>query len=680
MTSTQRSTNDSEDFDTLQADDFDVTCPGCDSSLTSDPVFQKYRICPVCNRHFWIPAREHLHLLIDSGSFREINSEIVSTNPLLFRDGSPGTEALARISANPNSESLVTGEGKLGGQDVVIVAIDFALLGDAIGIVAGEKIVLAIERAATRRLPLISVSTSGSQRGQDGLLSLLQYARIANAMTRLQKNAVPMIALLAHPSTGGVFTGFAGHANFLFAEPGADLGFSTSASQWAAVALPPVDRSAATVLEQGALDGIVDRRRQQDSLINLVDLLNNRIAPRPSAAPVSRQEPLRSVAESVAIVKHPERPSAMSLIERIMPGFVELHGDRVDSDSDAVRIGLGQIDGVSVGVIVVDARIAEDGQGGLTSGSYRKAMRLQELAAHFELPIVTLVDHSQIALVAERVSASLALQMAAMTRSSMSLQVPTVAIITGEAQGAPALSFALADRSAMLENAVISGSRPDRTAAGIAIPAAGSNRPHWMSARECLRLNLVDAVISEPVSGAHTDAAATAQQVRLAVLQALAETAAVGPRRLADERSRRFRRLGVSTPISDEALNKELDQFQELQRTVGRSIDDLRTRLETYSGNIPARSNLPSRPPVPGLSLPNIPNLPTIRRPSVNKTEITEIRDRLATKKQEITGRVQEVRTAGLSQRSSATESDVDRSQTTAERLGDQTENDIPIE
>ena len=227
-----------------------------------------------------------------------------------------------------------------------------------------------------------------------------------------------------------------------------------------------------------------------------------------------------------------------------MPGFVELHGDRVDSDSDAVHIGLGQIDGVSVGVIVVDATIAEDGQGGLTPGSYRKALRLQDLAGHFELPIVTLVDHSQIALAAERVSASLALQMAALTRNSMSLDVPTVAIITGEAQGAPALSFALADRSAMLENAVISGSRPDRTAAGIAIPAAGSDRPNWMTARDCHRLELVDTVISEPVSGAHTDPAATAQQIRLAILQALADTASIGPRRLVDERSRRFRPSG----------------------------------------------------------------------------------------------------------------------------------------
>jgi acyl-CoA carboxylase subunit beta len=638
---------DLDDFDGDSA--LDVTCPGCGARLNSEPLFSKFRICPSCSRHFWMPARERLELLIDSGSFRETNAELVSVDPLMFRDAVPLPDRVSHArdeSSYPISEALITGTAKIGGRDAIVVVIDFALLGDAIGVVAGEKLVLAIELAASRRLPLIATCAGGAHRANTSMLSLVQSMRIANALAKLQRNGVAFVSLMSHPTAGAVFSGFAGHANLLFAEPGSHIGMTVHRSLDAEQESQSGTQPAESLLERGIIDGIVDRRNARDHLVTVLDILTARTAPRIAASAEASPVALLSAAQEIVTARHPGRPGAMDYVERLMPGFVELHGDRSGSDDPGITIGLGQLDGVSLGVVCVNresrsgARHPEQSN---AAAGYRKACRLYRLAALLELPVVTLVDGLEPGISDGMSGAEVGMMLSQLKRTLSSLPVPVVAVIIGEVNGSHATAFSIADRTLMLEHAVFSTSESEHARASPTVPRAAS-APVVLTSRDCRRFGLVDAVIPEPGTAAHGDPSGAAQQLRLGIIRSLGELSVLGPRRLQDERSRKYRYLGLAGSAGTEAVRYEIAQLQELQRTVGRSLDDLRDRIEHHHLTLPSRPHLPQRPAILSVPLPERPNLPSIRRPVVNRAEIADFAGRLATSGRVFAERVNDAR------------------------------------
>ncbi len=620
------------DLDDLGEDPaIDVTCPGCDARLNSDALFARFRICPECGRHFWIPARERLNLLIDPESFRETNAELVSVDPLTFRDALPTADPAGHRDMYSYSigEALVTGLARIGGQDCVMVIVDFALIGEAIGVVAGEKIILAVEQAASRRLPLIAACAGGSQLGNASALSIVQLTRIASACTRLQRNGIPFVSVLAHPTSGAILSGFAAHANLMFAEPASHIGHvATHAAQFDSDRMQSAG-TAEELLDAGMLDGIVDRRNLRDHLVTLLDILTSRTLPR---TPVSAEAPSvtsQSAAEDAVAARHPDRPGPGDYVERLMPGFVELHGDRVGADDWAVRIGLGQLDGVSIGVVAVNGidsgRVNGRGYHSSVNG-YRKALRLFRLASMLELPIVTLVDGLDQSSDAEPASSMLVAQLA---RTIASVPGPVVSVIVGESGGPHGVAFSMADRTLMMEHAILSTSIPEAgRRPGAALRTSGATG--LLTSRECKRIGIVDVVIPEPSGGAHTDPGNAAQQVRLAIGRSLGELSASGPRRLQDDRLRKYRNIGVADHAGGEAVRLEIARLQEIQRTVGRSIDELLDRIEHHHLSLPPRPQLPQRPAVLNVPLPERPNLPSLRIPAVNRAEIADLATRLA--------------------------------------------------
>jgi acetyl-CoA carboxylase carboxyl transferase subunit beta len=323
--------------------------------------------------------------------------------------------------------------------------------------------------------------------------------------------------------------------------------------------------------------------------------------------------------EAAALARHPERPTSASYLRLLLPDFIELHGDRMTGDDPAVVAGIGRIEGLSVAVIAQErghGAEAEHRRGGrMTAAGYRKAARLMRLAGHLELPLITLIDTPGAVTGVEAEAGGIGVAISQALGLMAMLPVPIVSVVIGEGGGASALALATGDRILMQEHAVFAavgsesaGSHRYRAGDRAAEPSSSLT----MTARECQRLGFADTIIPEPTPAAHADPDFAAVQLRLAIVQALAELVSAGPRRLLDDRVRKMRTLGQTTPEGREAARLELRELQELQRSLGRSLDDLRHDLRDRWDNRNITLNLPNLP-----ALPNLPPRWHLHRPDL---------------------------------------------------------------
>jgi acetyl-CoA carboxylase carboxyl transferase beta subunit len=589
-----------------------LACPSCGVELTGTEAFETFRVCPGCQRHFPIPARERLRLLVDAGRFRETNAALVSLDPLVFRDLLPVPDRLAEAAERTGgpgggvSEAVLTGTGTIAGRDAVLVVLDHAFLGASIGPVAGEKILLAMDAAAARRVPLIALCTAGGARTQEGLLGLIQAPKFAAAAARLHRAGVPFVAVLAHPATGAAWAALANQADIILAEPGARIGPGGRAGNDAA-------EPAEALLGRGMIDGIVARTSLRETLATLLGLFADRGAYRPTPdfrLPTSDStgEPIatrRRVAgwQEAGLARHPERPRSRDYLERLVGEWIELHGDRAGTDDPAIIAGLGRIAGIPTAIVA-------GRRGHLAgAGAFRKAERVLRLAGHLELPVVTLVDTPGVESGGDSDAAQTTAAIAGVIGLSGLLPVPVVSVVIGEAAGAAGVCLGIGDRILMQEHAVYTVGGAEGTDRRAAAPLAASRT---LTAAECCRLGVADAVIPEPIPAAHADPAAAARALDSAIAAALSELAGVGPRRLLDERAAKLRSLGQTTPEGREAARREVRELQELQRTLARSLGDLRGRLEERGlGDL--RERLEERGLPRGLHLPQIPLAEAVR-------------------------------------------------------------------
>ncbi len=645
MRSSANSTIDEQEFDAFDdfaaedlAGDYELTCPSCDQLLSDDSFYERFRVCPRCKRHFWLPARERVGIVADHGSFRETNSTVVSIEPLIFQDTLPTADRAA--SQFPAGETVVTGRVSIGGREAVLVVVDMAMTPGSIGIVTGERICLAFEDAAHRRVPLIAICSGGVQTDRESLLTFAQKVRIASVVGRLQRNGVPFVSVLTHPTTGAFFTGLGNHANLIYAEPAAQLGLGSSRSH------APIDLGTASseaMLAAGMIDGIVERTSLRERLVNILDVMTSRGTPRPSASPVWTTVPRGRGSDDPAMAHDPARPDPAEYFERMRTGLIEIRGDRTGTSDPNLIAGIGQIEGVSVGLVGIR-------RAPLTAEGFRTVVRLYRLAGQLEIPVVSLIDSPGLPEVSAIEGAALSNAIAQAMRVAVSLPIPTIAIVTGVAAGPGAMSLTVADRVYMLENALYSTSGLDRPTPPGIVPAAPAGI--W-GVRESLRLGVIDGIVPEPAGGAQAEPDGAAQQLRLTIIHALAELNGIGQRRLLDERSRKLRHLGLATPAGREALHIEIAQLHEIQQSLGRSIDELRGRLELYQLGLPNLPSLPQRPanvqlpPFPQIDLPVLPtrpSLPAMRRPGRNRTDMSNLAERFAATRRGFSERVHEMR------------------------------------
>jgi acetyl-CoA carboxylase carboxyl transferase subunit beta len=249
-----------------------VKCASCKEIIYRKEVVKNLSVCPKCAFHFRISARERLDLLFDA-SYEEFDAGLVSADPLGFADTKPyATRLKDGRHKTDSADALISAVGTMGGVPMVIAAMEYAFIGGSMGVVVGEKVTRAAERAGRERLPLVVVSCSGGARMMEGTLSLMQMAKISAALARLDEARVPFISVLTDPTTGGVTASFAMLGDLNVAEPGALIGFAGPRviEQTIRQKLPPGFQRAEFLLEHGMLDMVVDRRELKKTLVRCV--------------------------------------------------------------------------------------------------------------------------------------------------------------------------------------------------------------------------------------------------------------------------------------------------------------------------------------------------------------------------------------------------------------------------
>ena len=263
-----------------------VKCPSCGQVIYNKDLVASLSVCTKCGHHFRLNASERLRTLFD-GEWQEHDSGLESTDPLQFTDTKPYRQRLtSSMEGTGLKDAIITATGRIGGIDCVVAAMEYGFIGGSMGVVVGEKITRAIERATAARQPVVIVSCSGGARMMEGALSLMQMAKISAALARLDRARLPYISVLTDPTTGGVTASFAMLGDVNIAEPKALIGFAGPRviEQTIRQKLPEGFQRSEFLVEHGMLDVVVDRRELKDLIVRMLRFGGAGL-PRPAAAP-----------------------------------------------------------------------------------------------------------------------------------------------------------------------------------------------------------------------------------------------------------------------------------------------------------------------------------------------------------------------------------------------------------
>ena len=249
-----------------------VKCPSCSQIIYNKDLASSLSVCTKCAHHFRLSAAERLKSLFDD-EWEEFDSGLMSTDPLQFTDTKPYKKRLeASTAATGGKDAVTTARGRISTIPVMVAAMEYGFIGGSMGVVVGEKITRAIERAIDARLPVVIVSCSGGARMMEGALSLMQMAKISAALARLDRARLPYISVLTDPTTGGVTASFAMLGDVNIAEPRALIGFAGPRviEQTIRQTLPEGFQRSEFLLEHGMLDMVIDRRELKDVITRLL--------------------------------------------------------------------------------------------------------------------------------------------------------------------------------------------------------------------------------------------------------------------------------------------------------------------------------------------------------------------------------------------------------------------------
>jgi len=257
-------------------------CDNCGTALYGPELERNLRVCPKCNHHMYIGARERLASFLDDDSGEEIGAELGPTDALHFKDQKRYADRIkSSQKAVGERDALISVQGKLHGRDICASAFEFKFMGGSMGSVVGERFTLAAERALQVRCPMVCFSATGGARMQESLFSLMQMAKTSAALGRLRAAGLPFVSVLTHPTTGGVSASLGMLGDLNVAEPQALIGFAGPRviEQTVRETLPEGFQRSEFLVEHGAVDLIIDRRQMRDRLGALLALMMRQPAP-----------------------------------------------------------------------------------------------------------------------------------------------------------------------------------------------------------------------------------------------------------------------------------------------------------------------------------------------------------------------------------------------------------------
>lgn len=615
------------------------SCPHCGLFFNEQSLAINHFVCPSCHTYFRMSSLERIDDMLDAHSFKEWWPKLDPQDPLEF----PGyLDKLEKARETTElTEAVRCGSGRIAGIPLALCVMDSQFFMGSMGSIVGEKITRTIERATERELPLVIFTASGGARMQEGLLSLMQMAKISSAVARHSEAGLPYVAVLTDPTTGGVTASFAMQGDIIIAEPNTLIGFAGQRVIRDTIKreLPEGFQTAEFALEHGLIDAIIDRKTLRETLahilaIHVTSLQNSRgeegelmsfahvseslaheknvtntlqlgmipsiqkifvsasrrmkTQPKQSSSSyvhrtkkafdlkrnkdslnqshfdadegISLESASDDVAvsesrnlawESVQLARNTSRPTSCFYIDKIVDGFIELHGDRSFADDAAIICGIGWIGSFPVTVVAQEKgsnlkeRITRN-FGCPQPEGYRKSLRIMKQAERFGRPIVCIVDTQGAFCGMEAEERGQGNAIADNLYHLAGLKVPIISVLIGEGGSGGALALALADRVAMQRHAVYSVLSPEGFASILwkdGTRAAEAAAVMKMSAEEAYSMGVADTVLSEGDAPAHENPEVAAECIREYLDETLNELSSIPLDQLLQDRYERFRKF-----------------------------------------------------------------------------------------------------------------------------------------
>ena len=559
-------------------------CNKCGQPIYVEDVTNNFYVCPKCGGYFRVHAYRRIEMLIDEGTFEEWNAHMDFSNPLNF----PGYEKKVQATKERTklNEAIITGKGRIGGQETAFGVCDARFFMSSMGHIMGEKITQMVERATKEQLPVIIYACSGGARMQEGIVSLMQMAKTSAALKRHHEAGQLFISVLTDPTTGGVTASFAMLGDIILAEPNALIGFAGPRviEQTIRQKLPEGFQRAEFLLEHGFVDKIVERKDQKEVLSQILrlhqktDLSNPPQSSLSGAArepfmsgdlfnldPVKKDRRKKNIDKTSKILSANEktawdtvqlsrasgRPVATDYIESIFDDFIEFHGDRYFHDDPAIVGGIASFHGMPVTVIGQQkGKNTKDNikcNFGMPSpDGYRKALRLMKQAETFKRPVICFVDTPGAFCGLEAEERGQGEAIARNLFEMASLTVPVLSIVIGEGGSGGALAMAVANEVWMLENSIYSILSPEGFASILwkdSKKAPDAARVMKITASDLYERGLIEEIISEEEPANIETLPKLAEIMRQKIYGFLSIYSVMTEQEITEQRYQRFRKI-----------------------------------------------------------------------------------------------------------------------------------------
>ena len=559
-------------------------CNKCGQPIYVEDVTNNFYVCPKCGGYFRVHAYRRIEMLIDEGTFEEWNAHMDFSNPLNF----PGYEKKVQATKERTklNEAIITGKGRIGGQETAFGVCDARFFMSSMGHIMGEKITQMVERATKEQLPVIIYACSGGARMQEGIVSLMQMAKTSAALKRHHEAGQLFISVLTDPTTGGVTASFAMLGDIILAEPNALIGFAGPRviEQTIRQKIPEGFQRAEFLLEHGFVDKKVERKDQKEVLSQILrlhqktDLSNPPQSSLSGAArepfmsgdlfnldPVKKDRRKKNIDKTSKILSADEktawdtvqlsrasgRPVATDYIESIFDDFIEFHGDRYFHDDPAIVGGIASFHGMPVTVIGQQkGKNTKDNikcNFGMPSpDGYRKALRLMKQAETFKRPVICFVDTPGAFCGLEAEERGQGEAIARNLFEMASLTVPVLSIVIGEGGSGGALAMAVANEVWMLENSIYSILSPEGFASILwkdSKKAPDAARVMKITASDLYERGLIEEIISEEEPASIETLPKLAEIMRQKIYGFLSIYSVMTEQEITEQRYQRFRKI-----------------------------------------------------------------------------------------------------------------------------------------